>query len=151
VVGLIITTTSYILNSFIESSNGLGWKGPYGSSHSNPPAVGKDTFHQIRLLEAPSNLALSTAREGTKIRFIKQRLKRPKLVTRVTGIRGSEWFRLSWWFHRGSTASFWNGVEVDLLQGSGASKWCWPQQSLIVLSLPQRLRERTAWCDTTLS
>ena len=29
-----------------------------------PPAMGRDTFHQPRLLRAPSNLALSTAREG---------------------------------------------------------------------------------------
>jgi len=26
--------------------------------------MGRDTFHQIRLLKAPSNLALNTAREG---------------------------------------------------------------------------------------
>jgi len=30
----------------------------------HPPAVGRDTFHQTRLLKAPSNLALNTAREG---------------------------------------------------------------------------------------
>ena len=24
---------------------GLGWKGPYRSSSSNPPAMGRDTFH----------------------------------------------------------------------------------------------------------
>jgi len=42
----------------------LGWKGPYGSSSSNPPAMGRDTFPQTRLLKAPSNLALNRAREG---------------------------------------------------------------------------------------
>jgi len=31
---------------------------------SNPPAMGRDTFHWTRLLRAPSNLALNTAREG---------------------------------------------------------------------------------------
>ena len=29
-----------------------------------PPATGRDTFHEIRLLKAPSNLALNIAREG---------------------------------------------------------------------------------------
>jgi len=48
----------------LESWNGLGWKGPYRSSGSNPPAMGRDSFHQTRLLRAPSNLALNTAREG---------------------------------------------------------------------------------------
>ena len=48
----------------IESWNGLGWKEPYRSSRSKPPAMGRDTFHQTRLLQAPSNLALNTAREG---------------------------------------------------------------------------------------
>jgi len=47
-----------------ESQNVLGWKGPYKSSSSNSPATGKDTFHQTRLLKAPSKLALNTAREG---------------------------------------------------------------------------------------
>jgi len=42
----------------------MGWKGPYRSSGSNPPAMGGDTFHQPRLLKAPSNLALNTARKG---------------------------------------------------------------------------------------
>jgi len=32
---------------------------------SNPPATERDTFHQPRLLKAPSSLALDTAREGT--------------------------------------------------------------------------------------
>jgi len=31
--------------SIIESCNGLGWKGPYRSSSSNPPAMGRDTFY----------------------------------------------------------------------------------------------------------
>jgi len=48
----------------IESWNGLDWKGPYISSSSNPPAMGRDPFHQTRLLKTPSNLALNTAREG---------------------------------------------------------------------------------------
>jgi len=29
-----------------------------------PPAIGRDPFHQPRVLRAPSNLALNTAREG---------------------------------------------------------------------------------------
>jgi len=48
----------------IESQNGLSWKGPYRLSCSNPPALGRDTFHQTKLLQAPSNLALNAAREG---------------------------------------------------------------------------------------
>jgi len=35
------------------------------SSSSIPPALGRDPFHQTRLLQAPSDLALNTAREGT--------------------------------------------------------------------------------------
>lgn len=27
----------------VEWMNGLGWKGPFGSSSSNPPAIGGDT------------------------------------------------------------------------------------------------------------
>ena len=49
---------------FIESWNGLGWKGPERSSGSNPPAISRDIFHQTRLLRAPSNLAVNPAREG---------------------------------------------------------------------------------------
>jgi len=30
-----------------------------------PPAMGRDTFHQVRLLRAPSNLALNTTRKGS--------------------------------------------------------------------------------------
>ena len=48
----------------IESQHDLGWKGPYRSSSSNSPAMGRDTFHQTRLLKAPFNLALNSAREG---------------------------------------------------------------------------------------
>jgi len=48
----------------IQSWNGLGWKGPYRSSSSNPPAMGRDVFHQTRLLRTPSSLSLNTAREG---------------------------------------------------------------------------------------
>jgi len=49
----------------IESQNGLGWKGPYRSSSSSPPAMSRDTFHYTRLLRAPSSLALNIAGEGT--------------------------------------------------------------------------------------
>jgi len=53
------------LSSFIpESQNGSGWKGPYRASHSNPPAMGRDAFHQPRLPKAPSNLASNPSREG---------------------------------------------------------------------------------------
>lgn len=30
---------------FIESQNGVGWKGPYRSSSSDLPTMGRDTFH----------------------------------------------------------------------------------------------------------
>ena len=29
-----------------------------------PPTIGRDTFHQTKLLKAPSNLALNVSREG---------------------------------------------------------------------------------------
>ena len=32
-------------SAFIDSQNGLGWKGPYRPSGSNPCAMGRDTFH----------------------------------------------------------------------------------------------------------
>jgi len=37
-------TATYSI-SVIELQNGLGWKGPYRSSCSKPPAMGRDTFH----------------------------------------------------------------------------------------------------------
>jgi len=40
------------------------------SSGSNPPAISRDMFHQTRLLRAPSNLALNTAREGAATAFL---------------------------------------------------------------------------------
>jgi len=52
------------LPRIIESQNGWGQKGPYRSTSSNPRAMDRDIFHQPRVLRAPSNLALSTAREG---------------------------------------------------------------------------------------
>ena len=48
----------------IELQSGLGWKGPYRPSCSTPPAMGRDPFHQPRVLRALSNLALNTARDG---------------------------------------------------------------------------------------
>jgi len=50
--------------SIIDSENDLGWKGPYRPSRFNPFAMGRDPFHQPRLLPALSNLALNPAREG---------------------------------------------------------------------------------------
>jgi len=32
-------------NHITESQNGLGWKGPYRSPGSNPPAVGRYPFY----------------------------------------------------------------------------------------------------------
>jgi len=47
-----------------ESRNGLGWKGPDRPPCPSPPAMGRDPFHQPRVLRALSNLALNPAREG---------------------------------------------------------------------------------------
>jgi len=33
------------IHRIVESQNGLGWKGPYRSSGSNPPAMSRDIFH----------------------------------------------------------------------------------------------------------
>ncbi|NXC12410.1 MTAP2 protein, partial [Corythaeola cristata] len=38
--------------------------GPQRSSSSNPPAMGRDTFHRTRSLKASSSLALNTSRDG---------------------------------------------------------------------------------------
>jgi len=48
----------------VESQGGLGWKGPYRSSSSNPPAMGRDPFYQPRVLPVLSSLASNPAREG---------------------------------------------------------------------------------------
>ena len=48
----------------LESQNGLGWKGLYRSSRSNPPTMSRDTFHQPRLLKDPSSLALNMPGSG---------------------------------------------------------------------------------------
>jgi len=49
----------------IESSqNGLGWKGPYRPSSSSPPAMGRDTFHQSRLLISPVQPGLEHTKGG---------------------------------------------------------------------------------------
>jgi len=42
----------------------LGLEGTLQIIQFQTPPVGKDTFHQTRLLKAPSNLALDTGREG---------------------------------------------------------------------------------------
>jgi len=49
-----------------SQDHGLVWVGRDLEGHlvPNPPAMGRDIFHQPRVLRAPSNLALSTAREG---------------------------------------------------------------------------------------
>ena len=59
---LLLTMSS--ASGITESRTGLGWKGPCGPSGSNPPALGRDPFHQPSVLQAPSSRALSTAREG---------------------------------------------------------------------------------------
>lgn len=34
-------------DKIMESQNGVGWKGPLGSSHSNPPATGRDATQML--------------------------------------------------------------------------------------------------------
>ena len=48
------------ISHITASQSGLGWKGPLRPCSSNPRAIGRDTFHQTRLLKAPSGLALNT-------------------------------------------------------------------------------------------
>jgi len=55
---------AFFSNVEIQAKYGLGWDGPSNIISSNLPAMGRDTFHQTRLLTAPSNLAWNTAREG---------------------------------------------------------------------------------------
>ena len=42
----------------------FGWEGTLQTTQFHPPAMGRDPSHQPRVLRAPSNLALSPAREG---------------------------------------------------------------------------------------
>jgi len=42
----------------------FGLEGTLQITQFHPPAMGRDPFHQPRVLRAPSNLALSPAREG---------------------------------------------------------------------------------------
>ena len=71
--GLIFT-----MLTFIESWNGLDWKGPERSSSSPPPAIDKDTFHQTRLLKAPSSLSLNTSRDEGIHSFSRQPVPVPR-------------------------------------------------------------------------
>ena len=69
----------------MESQNhGMVWFGGdlYRSSQSNLPAMGRDTSHQTRLLKAPFNLTLNTAREGaaTTSRSLMSKTIRPVLT-----------------------------------------------------------------------
>lgn len=52
----------WAVGMLIESQTGLDWKRPQSSSSSNFPAVGRDTFHKMRLIRAQSNLSLNTYR-----------------------------------------------------------------------------------------
>jgi len=45
----------------------FGLEGTLQTISFQPPAMGRDPFHQTRVLRAPSNLALNTAREGAAI------------------------------------------------------------------------------------
>jgi len=54
---------------------------------SNPRAVGRDTFHQPRVLRALSNLALDTAREG--------KTSLGNLGQAITTLTGKNFFLLS--------------------------------------------------------
>ena len=50
-----------------EFHRNIEWFGLQGTSkviQFQPPTMARDTFHQTRLLRAPSNLALNTSREG---------------------------------------------------------------------------------------
>ena len=60
----ICTASSDKLFYITDSLNGLGWKGPLRSYSSNPPAIGRDTSLQTRLVRAPFSLALNASREG---------------------------------------------------------------------------------------
>ena len=48
----------------IESANSLCWKGTLKLIQPNPPAMSRDIFNHIKMLRAPSNLALSVSRAG---------------------------------------------------------------------------------------
>ena len=85
---LLVASTAGLF-TIIESWNGLGWKGPQRSSGSNPPAMSRDIFHQPRLLRAPSNLALSPAREGVATASL------GSLGQRFTTLMGKNFFLIS--------------------------------------------------------
>ena len=53
------------LRSCSESQNGLGWKGPSKEHPTQPHVIGRDFFHQIRLVRALFNLTLNTPSAGT--------------------------------------------------------------------------------------
>jgi len=56
-MGLILLNHHRIIECF-------GLEGTLQIISFQPPAMGGDPFHQSRLLQAPSNLALNTASEG---------------------------------------------------------------------------------------
>lgn len=43
------------------------------SSNSNPTAMGRDTFHESRLLKGPSTLALNSSRDGATTTSLRNR------------------------------------------------------------------------------
>jgi len=82
-------TSFKYLHRIIESQNGRGWKGSYGSCSSHPPAMGSGPFHQTWVLKAPSNLTLNTTREGAATPSL------GNLVQGLTTLRGKNFFLLS--------------------------------------------------------
>lgn len=57
---VVLPSHSFSLVIFIDSQNGLSWRGLLEIIQSNPSAIGRDTF----LALTPSNLALNTSRDG---------------------------------------------------------------------------------------
>ena len=72
-----------------ESLKGYGWKRSYRLPLSTHPALGRDPFHQPRVLRAPSNLALNTAREGAATASL------GNLCQGLTTLRVKDFFLLS--------------------------------------------------------
>jgi len=57
-------TESQRVSGYHRITEWFGLEGTLKLISFQPPAMGRDPFHQPRVLKAPSNLALNPAREG---------------------------------------------------------------------------------------
>lgn len=63
----------------------MAWVGPSSSSNSNPPAVGRDASHEIRLAKASSSLVVNTSRDGASKASLRHLKHLYKIAAKMEG------------------------------------------------------------------